>query len=248
MKEPHNYRKVGYSMIVISISLTVIGLVVWTIGNNYHFASDLMTGQEIDAMTPKKGYNVVSFDYAAPIGSKLKILDHAGSVDEIKKLQNQYLQNDNGFQILIFGNSPDDNLDLVAHAEVAALTPTQGYNVLFFNHAMPVGAKLAMNKHDDFLVNATADQQKQQEENKDKDVSIIIFSSSYEDNLVLVLDSGSSTVIGSNIQPTTQSTTSMIPSNVSSVTKTSATISENQTMTSSKKSVNLNEIVGVTAK
>jgi len=268
MKEPHNYRKVGYSMIVISVSLTIIGLVVWAIGSNYHFASELMAGQEIDVMTPKKGYNIVSFDYTAPIGAKLKILDHADSVDETKKLQNQYQQSVKGVQILIFGNSRDDNVNLMANAEVAALTPTQGYNVLFFNHAMPVGAKLSMNRHDDLLVNATEDQQKQQKENKDKDVILIIFSSSYEDNLRTVLGSGSSVATATNAQPTTQSTPLAIPSSVTPVTNTSATTTNhgnestiipenvnttatnaNQTATiGSKKSVNLNEIVGITVK
>src|SRR5690242_15725932 len=162
MKEPHNYRKVGYSMIVISVSLTVIGLVSWGIGSNYHFGTGLMAGQEIDAMTPKQGYNIISFDPTAPVGSKLKLLDHTDSVNSTKKLQDQYRENTNGFQILVFGNSHESNVDLMAHAEVSAYTPTQGYNVIFFNNAMPVGAKLSMNKHDDLLVNATADEQVQQ--------------------------------------------------------------------------------------
>jgi len=191
MKEPHNHRKVGYSMIVISVSLTVIGLVAWAIGSNYHFGTELMAGQEIDAMTPKHGYDIVSFDPAAPVGSKLRLLDHTDSIDETKKLQSQYQQNANGFQILIFGNSHESNVDLMAHAEVSAYTPSKGYNVIFFNHAMPVGAKLAMNKHDDLLVNATADEQKQQQGNKDPDVSVVIFSSSYADNLKMILGPGS---------------------------------------------------------
>src|SRR5713226_6646056 len=120
MKEPHNYRKVGYSMIVISVSLTIIGLVVWAIGNNYHFGSELMSGQEIDAMTPKQGYNIVAFDHTAPIGAKLKLLDHTDSVNDTKKLQDQYQQSANGFQILVFGNSRDYNVDLMARAEVAS--------------------------------------------------------------------------------------------------------------------------------
>ena len=178
-------------MIVISVSLTVIGLVAWAIGSNYHFGTELMAGQEIDAMTPKHGYDIVSFDPAAPVGSKLRLLDHTDSIDETKKLQSQYHQSANGFQILIFGNSHESNVSLMAHAEVAAYTPSQGYNVIFFNNAMPVGAKLAMNKHDDLLVNATADEQKQQQGNKDPDVSVVIFSSSYADNLKMILGPGS---------------------------------------------------------
>ena len=253
-------------MIVISVSLTIIGLVAWSIGSNYHFGTGLMAGQEIDAMTPKQGYNIISFDYAAPVGAKLKLLDHTDSINETKKLQDRYKQSAKGFQTLIFGNSRDSNLDLMAHAEVAAFTPTQGYNVIFFNPAMPVGAKLSMNKHDDLLVNATADRQKQQEENKDPDVSVIILSSSYADNLRMVLGSGSS--VGEvNAQPVTPSTPSATLSNVPPVTNTSAatmnngnesmiiteklntTTNVNQTITNgSKKSVNLGENVGVTSK
>ncbi|HYL66479.1 MAG TPA: hypothetical protein VEU72_04940 [Nitrosopumilaceae archaeon] len=222
MKEPHNYRKVGYSMIVISVSLTVIGLISWSIGSNYHFGTGLMAGQEIDAMTTKQGYNIVSFDHAAPVGAKLKLLDHTDSINDTKKLQDQYQQNANGLQILVFGNSRDSNVDLMAHAEVAAFTPAQGYNIIFFNNAMPVGAKLSMSKHDDHLVNATADEQTQQVANKDPDVNVIIFSPSYADNLRMVLGSGSSTggVNASSITPTPSVT---MPS-VSPVTNTNATM------------------------
>ena len=61
-KNPHNYRKVGYSMIVISVSLVLIGLLVLAVGENYHFSGDLMAEQEIAAMTPKSGYTIVIFD------------------------------------------------------------------------------------------------------------------------------------------------------------------------------------------
>jgi hypothetical protein len=221
MKEPHNYRKVGYSMIVISVSLTIVGLVTWSIGSNYHFGTGLMAGQEIDAMTPKQGFNIVSFDHAAPVGAKLRLLDHTDSINETKKLQDQYQQNANGFQILVFGNSRDSNVDLMAHAEVSAFTPAQGYNVVFFNNAMPVGAKLSMNKHDDQLVNATADEQTQQEKNTDPEVSVIILSPSYADNLKMVLGSGPSTGV-INAPPVTPSTPSVTLSNVSPITNTSA--------------------------
>jgi len=185
-KDPHNYRKVGYSMIVISVSLVLIGLLVWAIGDNYHFASNIMAAQEVDAMTPKQGYNIVSFDYTQPVGAKLKLLDHANSINDAKKLQDQYKQSTEALQTLIFGSTPDENVDAMARAEVTALTPKEGYNVVFFNHALPVGAKLTMGKHDDSLVNATKYKQDQEEQNKDKDVSVIIFISSYDDNLKIV--------------------------------------------------------------
>jgi hypothetical protein len=249
MKEPHNYRKVGYSMIVISVSLTIIGLVTWEIGSNYHYGTGLMAGQEIDAMTPKQGYNIISFDHAAPVGAKLRLLDHTDSINETKKLQDQYQQNANGFQILVFGNSRESNVDLMARAEVSAFTPAQGYNVIFFNNAMPVGAKLTMNKHDDSLVNATVDEQKQRDDNKDPEVSVIILGPSYPDNLKTVLGSGSS--VGEvSVQPVTPSTTQTGPGTLTPTEKVNASISGvNQTTTNgTNKSVNLSEGIGITSK
>ena len=219
MKEPHNYRKVGYSMIVISVSLVVIGLIVWAIGDNYHFSSQLMSGQEIDAMTPKNGYNIVSFDFTAPVGAKIKLLDHTDSINQTKTLQDQYLQNIKGAQILIFGNSRDSNLDLTAHAEVAALTPAQGYNVILFNNAMSVGAKLSLAKHDDSLDNATKYEQQQKDQIKDPDVNVIIFDSTYADNVAKVLGPNASTTADVQLAQPTLPIVSPTPviSNVTSV-------------------------------
>ena len=123
MKEPHNYRKVGYSMIVISVSLTVIGLVVWAIGNNYHFSSDLMSGQEIDAMTPKKGYTIVLFDDSQPVGAKLKLLDHAETNQIALQLKDQHANS--GGTILIFDSSLDDNKKLVENTRSEAAQTAQ---------------------------------------------------------------------------------------------------------------------------
>lgn len=41
MKEPHNYAKVGYSMILVSASLTVIALIALAIGSNVLFADHI---------------------------------------------------------------------------------------------------------------------------------------------------------------------------------------------------------------
>src|SRR5438445_5389850 len=215
-KNPHNYRKVGYSMIIISVSLVLIGLLVWAIGSNYHFASNIMAEQEVDAMTPKQDYNIVSFDYTQPVGAKLRLLDHSDSINAAKKIQDQYKQSIVGAQILIFGNSPAYNLDVMARAEVAALTPAQGYNVILFNHALPVGAKLTMSKHDDSFVNATAYKQQQEEQIKDADVSVLIFSSSFDDNLKLVGILGStsmSAVFTPNDQQATGGNTNQMTAN-----------------------------------
>jgi len=118
MKEPHNYRKVGYSMIVISVSLVAIGLIVWAIGDNYHYSSDLMAGQEIDSMTPKNGYNIVSFDDSQPVGAKLKLLDHAETNATAFKLKEQHTSP--ASTIMIFDPFADDNAKLVADAKSKA--------------------------------------------------------------------------------------------------------------------------------
>jgi hypothetical protein len=190
-KNPHNYRKVGFSMIVISVSLVLIGLVVWSIGSDYHFASNIMAAQEITAMTPKAGYQIVLYDYSQPIGAKLKLLDHSDSLDGAQQLQKQYAQQntDTQGQVIIFGASESDNLNLVANAEVAAMTPKQGYNVISFNTAYPVGAKLTNLNHNNLLVNATQYEQNQVTQNKDPDVKIEIFTSSFTDNLKTVTGS-----------------------------------------------------------
>ena len=41
MKEPHNYAKVGYSMIVVSASLAAIALIGLAIGGDVLFADDI---------------------------------------------------------------------------------------------------------------------------------------------------------------------------------------------------------------
>lgn len=190
-KNPHNYRKVGFSMIVISVSLVLIGLVVWSIGGDYHFASNIMAAQEVDAMTPKAGYQIVLYDYSQPIGAKLKLLDHADSLDAAQALQQQDEQQntDTSGQVLVFGTSQSDNVNLIANAEVAAQTPKQGYNIILFNTAYPVGAKLTNAKHDDSLVNATQYEQQQVDQIKDPDVKVVIFTPIFTDNLKAITGS-----------------------------------------------------------
>ncbi len=41
MKEPHNHAKVGYSMVVVSASLAVIGLIALGIGGDVLFADNM---------------------------------------------------------------------------------------------------------------------------------------------------------------------------------------------------------------
>ena len=56
MKEPHNYRAVGYSMIVVAGSLALIGIITLAIGSDVLFADRIQraegtgtarTGQEL---------------------------------------------------------------------------------------------------------------------------------------------------------------------------------------------------------
>lgn len=125
-KNPHNYRKVGYSMIVISVSLVLIGLLVWAIGDNYHFSSDIMANQEIDAMTPKHGFNLVFYDTQQPVGAKLKLLDSASTIDDAQQKQIQYAQQNPSplGKVLIFNETLQANKQLV-HDTVAAITQYQ---------------------------------------------------------------------------------------------------------------------------
>ena len=41
MKEPHNHKQVGYSMIVVSASLATIGLIALAIGGDVLFADNI---------------------------------------------------------------------------------------------------------------------------------------------------------------------------------------------------------------
>ena len=201
-KNPHNYRKVGYSMIVISVSLVLIGLLVWAIGDNYHFSGDIMAKQEIDSMTPKGGYAIVVFDYTQPIGAKLKLLDSASNFEDATKLKSQYALNYEGQkgQVLIFDKSIENNTNSMSLAEVYAMTPTSGYDVIYFNTAMPVGARLTLQKLDPSLGAAMNDSTTYSSANVDKLVRTLTLSSSFDDNLKQILGSSySPTLVSENI-------------------------------------------------
>ena len=45
MKDPHNYAKVGRSMIVVAASLTVVALLALAIGSNVLFSDTLQRGK-----------------------------------------------------------------------------------------------------------------------------------------------------------------------------------------------------------
>ena len=126
-KNPHNYRKVGFSMIAVSVSLVLIALVVWSIGDNYHFASDIMAAQEIDAMTPKQGFNIIYFDESQPVGGKFRLLDHVATIDEAHGLQGKYAKQyeaEKG-QVIVFNATTEDNTKLVVDLRAAALVNAQ---------------------------------------------------------------------------------------------------------------------------
>lgn len=195
-KNPHNYRKVGYSMIIISVSLVAIALLSWNLADNYHFSSNIMALQEVDAMTPKSGYNVVLFDLSQPVGAKLKLLDHADSLDAALPLKSQDEQQNNASstQVLLFNGSKDYNLNLMSNAEVYIQTPKSGYNVILDNYPLAVGAKLTLASHEKSYKNATDYENQQQDQIKGQEVKILIFTPNFTDNLKMV--TGSSTPVG----------------------------------------------------
>jgi len=45
MKEPHNYAKAGLAMILVSVSLTAIGLIALAIGDDVLYADKIQRGQ-----------------------------------------------------------------------------------------------------------------------------------------------------------------------------------------------------------
>lgn len=190
-KNPHNYRKVGYSMIIISVSLVIIGLLSWDLASDYHFSSNIMALQEVDTMTPSSGYNIVLFDTSQPVGAKLKMLDHADTFDAAQQLQSQDAAQNPGstIQVLIFNGSKDYNVNQMAGAEVFVQTPKTGYNVVFDNYDLAVGAKLTSGSYEASLANATAYEKQAQIQIQGLDEKLLIFTPSFTDNLMLVTNS-----------------------------------------------------------
>ncbi|MHB8546212.1 MAG: hypothetical protein ACYDAJ_05550 [Nitrosotalea sp.] len=220
-KNPHNYRKVGYSMIVISVSLVLIGLLVLEIGGNYHFSGDIMAKQEITAMTPKHGYTIVAFDYTQPVGAKIQLLGTASNFADAVQLKNQYTPNYNGQkgQVLIFDTSTVNNTNSVSLAEVYAMTPTTGYNVVSFNTMMPVGARLSPQTLDSSLGVAMNDSARYATANSDPQVQILTFTSSFNDNLKQVLGPKyTPTLESENINQITSTPPKLIPPPVQNTT------------------------------
>ena len=236
-KNPHNYRKVGYSMIVISVSLVLIGLLVLAIGGNYHFSGDIMAKQEIDSMTPKHGYNIIFFDYTQPIGAKLKLLDSSSNLEDAIKLKAEYTPNyinDKG-QVLIFDNSIKNNTNSISLTEVYAMTPTSGYDVVSFNTVMPVGARLSPQTLDSSLGVAINDSARYSSANVDTQVQILTFTSSFDDNLKQILGSSyDPTLVSENInqiKSMPQKMTPPPPAPVVPVNATKTAIKQNATIT-----------------
>ena len=252
-KNPHNYRKVGYSLIVISISLVLIGLLVLELGNNYHFSGDIMAKQEITAMTPKHGYTIVAFDYTQPVGAKIQLLGAASNFDDAVQLKNNYTPNYNGQkgQVLIFDTSDVNNTNSVSLAEVYALTPTSGYSIVSFNIAMPVGARLSPQTLDSSLGVAVNDSARYSTANVDIQVKILTFTSSFDDNLKQILGpSYTPTLVSENINQIKLTPPKLIPpqspapvvqntkSVAASINATTSTPPKQENMISTKDNVN----------
>ncbi|MDE1875271.1 MAG: hypothetical protein KGH86_00380 [Thaumarchaeota archaeon] len=213
-KNPHNYRKVGYSLIVISVSLVLIGLLILEIGGNYHFSGDIMAKQEITAMTPKHGYNVVAFDYTQPVGAKIMFLGGAANFTDALQLRAADTPNYNGQkgQVLIFDTSTVNNTNSVSLAEVYAMTPTSGYNIVSFNTGMPVGARLSPQTLDSSLGAAMNDSSRYSSANADSQVQILTFTSSFDDNLKQVMGAKyDPTLESNNINQITSTPAKLIP-------------------------------------
>ncbi len=242
-KNPHNYRKVGFSMIVISVSLVVIALLVWAIGDDWHYSSNIMALQEVDAMTPKSGYNIVMFDISQPVGAKLRMLDHADDMDTAHALQTQDAKQNAGntIQVLLFNASKDYNLQLMSDAEVFIQTPPKGYNVVLYQSDLAVGAKITLGIHEDLFANATAYQQQQVDNLKGTPIQALIFTPGYRDNLKMI--TGSTVPVGyyasvpnytateeqNNTQSSANQTTQTASTNSSSAVTTKLPSTTNQT-------------------
>ena len=54
MKDPHNYRAVGWSMIVVSASLAIIGLLFLTIGHDPYFTDKILKHKLAEFKTMKE--------------------------------------------------------------------------------------------------------------------------------------------------------------------------------------------------
>ena len=264
-KNPHNYRKVGYCMIIIAVSLVIIAVLSWGLANDYHFSSNIMALQEVDSMTPKSGYNIVIFDISQPVGAKLKMLDHADTLDDALALQTQDAQQNQGntIQVLLFNGSKDYNLNLMKDAEVYVQTPKSGYNIVLDSYPLAVGAQLAVASHDGSFDNATADQTVQENNIQGQEVKVLIFSPNYIDNLKTA--EGTSTPVGayallanqtsaaSNMtQATNQTTTNATSSNSTSqiplVTNQTSVAATNKTTTANATaSITINSTSAVSA-
>jgi hypothetical protein len=241
-------------MIVISVSLVAIGLLVLELGSNYHFSGDIMAKQELTSMTPKHGYAVVVFDYTQPVGAKIQLLGAASNFDDAVQLKNQYTPNYKGLkgQVLIFDTSVVNNTDSVSLAEVYAMTPNAGYEIVSFNDAMPIGARLSPQTLDSSLAVATNDSARYSTANVDKQVQILTFTSSFDDNLKQILGQSYTTTLESaNINhikltppklilplapaPVVQNTTSVAaPINATGVNQTQSVITINPNVSNVK--------------
>jgi len=48
MKDPHNYRAVGWSMVVVAASLAIIGLLVLAIGQDPYFSDKILKHKQAE--------------------------------------------------------------------------------------------------------------------------------------------------------------------------------------------------------
>lgn len=65
MKDPHNYRAVGWSMVVVSASLAVIGLIVISPLNDPHFSERILKEKQEKFMAMKEEMNQLNQSLAS---------------------------------------------------------------------------------------------------------------------------------------------------------------------------------------
>ena len=132
------------------------------------------------------------------------------------------------------------------------MTPTSGYSIVSFNIAMPVGARLSPQTLDSSLGVAVNDSARYSTANVDKQVQILTFTSSFDDNLKQILGpSYTPTLASENINqikltppklippppptPVIQNTASTVaPVNVTTVNQTKSVILANPSVVNMK--------------
>lgn len=71
MKDPHNYRMVGWSMVVVAGALAIIGLLILTIGHDPYFSDKTLKHKQAEFAKMKQMESQMQ-NQSAVLGEKLK--------------------------------------------------------------------------------------------------------------------------------------------------------------------------------